>query len=95
MTENTSKPFSYYFKRRFIANKPAVFGLFFIVLCIIISVLGYTIMPDGTSNANNALPEIKKKSVGYVANVIYMNSKILVFLKLMIRIELDMYFVHF
>jgi ABC-type dipeptide/oligopeptide/nickel transport system permease subunit len=76
MTENTSKPFSYYFKRRFLANKPAFFGLCFIVLCILISILGYTIMPDGTSNANNALPEIKKKSVGYVANIIRIQKNV-------------------
>ncbi len=78
MAESTQKSFYYYFKRRFLANKPAIFGLCFIVLCLLISCLGYSIMPDGTTNANNSLPEIKKKGVGYVAKIIQIRKNVTV-----------------
>ncbi len=78
MKESTQKSFYYYFKRRFLANKPAIFGLIFIFLCLLVSCLGYSIMPDGTTNANNSLPEIKKKGVGYVAQIIKIKKNVLV-----------------
>lgn len=66
----------YLFKRRFKKNKPAVVGLFFIGLCVLISILGYVIMPDGSTNANNSLPEIKKKGAGYTAQILQVKKNV-------------------
>jgi ABC-type dipeptide/oligopeptide/nickel transport system permease subunit len=58
------KPF-YYVRKRFLANKPAVFGLATILLSILIAILGYLLMPDHTPNANDSAPQIKKKPPGF------------------------------
>jgi len=65
----SNSPF-YYFKKTFLANRPAFFGVLVILLAIVISLLGYSIMPDDTTNANNSLPEIKKQPPGYTVNIL-------------------------
>src|ERR1035438_8821066 len=50
--ENISHPPSYYARKKFLKHKPAVFGLMFIILAVIVSVLGYLILPDSSPNAN-------------------------------------------
>src|ERR1039458_2051593 len=52
MEEKISHPPSYYAKKKFLKHKPAVFGLIFIILAVIISILGYLILPDSSPNAN-------------------------------------------
>ncbi len=42
----------WYIKKRFMKNKLAVFGMGFIILCVIISILGYDILPDSSPNSN-------------------------------------------
>ena len=42
--------------RRFRRNRPALFGLWFIVLAILVSVFGYAIAPDHSPDANNQMP---------------------------------------
>ena len=45
-------------------NRPAVFGLFVIVFCIIIALLGYTITPDYSPEANEQVSEVALKQPG-------------------------------
>ena len=59
-----SKPPGYYIKRRLFANKIAMFGLTYIAIAFIISVLGYLIMPDGTPNANDGAVQVQKLRPG-------------------------------
>lgn len=61
---NMKKP-SFYIKRRFLKNKPAVFGLVVIVIAHIIAILGYAIMPDDTPYANDGAVQIQKKLPGF------------------------------
>lgn len=77
MGDSSKTPF-YYFRKRLKANKPAVFGLVIICVACLISLLGYSIMPDGTTNANNALPEIKKQSPGFEANILKVKKNVVV-----------------
>lgn len=51
--------------RRFKRNKMALSGLFFIVVCCVISVLGYLITPDKTPYANDQKPELHIKEPGF------------------------------
>ena len=52
MNQDISHPPSYYAKKKFLKHKPAVFGLFFIIMAVIVAVLGYLILPDSSPNAN-------------------------------------------
>jgi peptide/nickel transport system permease protein len=52
MKETISHSPGWYIKKRFMKNKLAVFGMGFIILCVIISILGYLILPDGSPNSN-------------------------------------------
>jgi peptide/nickel transport system permease protein len=46
-------------------NKLAMLGCAIIIFCLLIAVLGYTITPDSTPDANNQLLEISKKPPGF------------------------------
>ena len=59
-----SKSPEYYIKQRLKSNKPAMFGLAFILLSILISFLGYLIMPDQTPDANDGAVQIQKLPPG-------------------------------
>src|SRR6478735_7026474 len=61
---------SYYVKKRLFKNKPAIIGLAVIILAHVIALLGYSIMPDGTPNANDGSALIKKKPMGYEAQIL-------------------------
>ncbi len=69
MTKKDDKYFShslsYFAWLRFKKNKLAVSGLIVIALCIITAVLGYTITPDATPDANDQLLELSKKTPGF------------------------------
>ena len=60
-----SESFSKNIWRRLRKNKPAVFGLFIIIISVIIAVLGYVIAPDSTPNADFQTIEIQAKKPGY------------------------------
>lgn len=62
-TEAFKSP-GYYIKRRLKANKPSMFGLLFILGSIVVSILGYIIMPDQTPNANDGAVQIQKLPPG-------------------------------
>ncbi|MEI6816025.1 MAG: ABC transporter permease [Bacteroidota bacterium] len=52
MDNPISKPPSYYIKKKFKKNKPAVFGLWVIIISVVVSIFGYIILPDSSPNAN-------------------------------------------
>ncbi|MBC7451103.1 MAG: ABC transporter permease [Cytophagales bacterium] len=56
---------SYYIRKRLLKNKPAMFGLIVIILAHVIAVLGYSIMPDNTPNADDGANSIKKQAPGF------------------------------
>lgn len=60
----------YYIKKRLFANIPAVFGMFIIFVAVIISALGYSIMPDNTPYANGRVGTIAKKPPGFEVKMI-------------------------
>jgi peptide/nickel transport system permease protein len=56
---------NYYVKKRLQNNKPAMFGLFIIIVTAIIALSGYLIMPDNTPDANDGSIQIQKKLPGF------------------------------
>lgn len=61
---------SYYAWRRFLRNKPAVGGMLTIALSILIALLGYSILPDSSPNANNMVLELETHSPGHSAEIL-------------------------
>lgn len=54
--------------RRFRRNPPAMGGLLFIALILLVSLLGPFIRPDSTVNANNQALELSRQKPGFVVN---------------------------
>lgn len=65
VAQETAKSPFYYIKKRFVNNKPAVFGLAIIVFCVLLTVLGNLVMPDRTPDANDGAAQIQKKPIGF------------------------------
>lgn len=65
-----SRPPGYYIKKRLLRNKPAMFGLGFIIVSLIISIFGYLIMPDQTPDTNDGAVQIQKQPPGFTATFI-------------------------
>lgn len=64
VSEAAARPPGYYVRRRLLQNKPAVAGLGFIVLCALVAVLGYWVLPDNSPNANNGFVQLQKQPPG-------------------------------
>ena len=60
-----SQSLSYVAWQRFKKNKLAMFGLIVIGFFLVIAVLGYSVTPDSTPDANNQLLELSKKNPGF------------------------------
>ncbi len=56
---------NYYIRKRFFRYKPAVFGLIFISIALSVALMGYSIMPDSTPDANDGAVQIQKKPLGF------------------------------
>lgn len=56
--------------RRFMRNKPAVAGLFFILLSVFIALLGYQITPDFTPDANDQILQVTNKAPGFTIQML-------------------------
>jgi peptide/nickel transport system permease protein len=59
-----ARPPGYYVRQRLWQNRPAVAGLAFIVLCALVALLGYWILPDNSPNANHGFVQIQKEAPG-------------------------------
>lgn len=55
---------------RFLKNKPAIFGLGWIGVCVCIALFGYLIAPDSTPNANDQMPDVALKNPGFSIQVL-------------------------
>jgi peptide/nickel transport system permease protein len=60
--------------RRLMHNKPALFGLSIIVLAVLIAILGYTISPDDTPDANQQSLTIALKYPGFSVKMLKMKK---------------------
>lgn len=76
VAQETAKPPFYYIKKRFLNNKPAVFGLAVIVFCILLTLLGNLIMPDRTPDANDGAAQIQKKPIGFQVDMLKLHRGI-------------------
>ena len=59
----------YYVRQRLWANRPAVAGLGFIVVCALVALLGYWILPDPSPDANNGLVQLQKQPPGFTTTL--------------------------
>ena len=59
-------------------NKPAMFGVFIIILAILISILGANIRPDSSPDANNQIYSIARMNPGFKVSILKLrkNNKI-------------------
>ena len=64
VSEAAARPPGYYVRRRLLQNRPAVAGLGFIVLCAVVAVLGYWVLPDNSPNANHGFVQLQKQPPG-------------------------------
>jgi peptide/nickel transport system permease protein len=59
----------YYVRQRLWANRPAVAGLAFIILCALVALLGYWVLPDPSPDANNGLVQLQKQPPGFTTTI--------------------------
>ncbi|UOQ50923.1 ABC transporter permease [Hymenobacter cellulosivorans] len=63
-TAPPARPPGYYVRQRLLQNRPAMLGLGFIVLCTLVALLGYWVLPDNSPDANNSLVQLQKQPPG-------------------------------
>jgi len=59
----------YYVRQRLWANRPAVAGLGFIIMCAVVALLGYWILPDNSPDANNGIVQLQKQPPGFTTTI--------------------------
>jgi len=59
-----ARPPGYYVRQRLWQNRPSVAGLGFILLCTLVALLGYWILPDNSPNANHGFVQLQKQPPG-------------------------------
>jgi peptide/nickel transport system permease protein len=64
-----ARPPGYYVRQRLWQNRPAVVGLAFIILCALVALLGYWVMPDNSPNASHGFVELQKQPPGFQATL--------------------------
>ncbi|UOQ70150.1 ABC transporter permease [Hymenobacter cellulosilyticus] len=69
-TAPPARPPSYYVRQRLLQNRPAMLGLGFIVLCTLVALLGYWVLPDNSPDANNGLVQLQKEPPGFTATIL-------------------------
>jgi peptide/nickel transport system permease protein len=60
--------------RRLLRNKPALFGLGIIIVAVLMAILGYTISPDDTPDANQQSLTVALKDPGFKVKVLKMKK---------------------
>ncbi|WP_245855267.1 ABC transporter permease [Hymenobacter mucosus] len=61
---SVARPPGYYVRRRLLQNKPAMLGLGFILLCTLVALLGYWVLPDDSPSANHGFAQLQKQPPG-------------------------------
>ncbi len=56
--------------KRFLKNKPAIFGLVVIVITVIVAVFAHLLAPDNTPNANDQIPEVALTDPGFTVTML-------------------------
>lgn len=74
MKKNTNSPTARSWQR-LKQNKPALIGLGWIILVVMVAILGYLITSDGTPNCDNQMVRIKLQSPGFNAKILLVNRK--------------------
>ncbi|TGE18341.1 ABC transporter permease [Hymenobacter elongatus] len=64
------RPPGYYVRQRLWQNRPAMLGLGFIILCTLVALAGYWVLPDNSPDANNGLVQLQKEPPGFTATVL-------------------------
>jgi ABC-type dipeptide/oligopeptide/nickel transport system permease subunit len=59
------RPPDYYIQKRLFRNKAAVTGMAIIIISILITALGYLVMPDSTPDANDGAIQLGKQTPGF------------------------------
>ncbi|GGF12111.1 ABC transporter permease [Hymenobacter cavernae] len=65
-----ARPPSYYVQQRLFQNRPAMAGLAFIVLCTLVALAGYWVLPDNSPDANNGIVQLQKEAPGFSATIL-------------------------
>jgi peptide/nickel transport system permease protein len=73
--QNTSRPPSYYAWLRLKKNRPALFSLLFIALCVFIAISGYAFLPDKTPQANDQHIELETLHPGTSVTMLRVNRQ--------------------
>ncbi|HEX8351139.1 MAG TPA: ABC transporter permease, partial [Hymenobacter sp.] len=63
-------PPSYYVRQRLLQNRPAMAGLAFIIVCTLIALAGYWVLPDNSPDANNGVVQLQKEAPGFTATIL-------------------------
>jgi peptide/nickel transport system permease protein len=66
-----ARPPGYYVRLRLWRNQPAMLGLGFIVLCTLVALLGYWVLPDNSPNANKSLVALQKQPPGLRVHILH------------------------
>ena len=69
-TAPIARPPGYYVRQRLWRNRPAMVGLGFIIICTLIALAGYWVLPDNSPNANNGLVQLQKEPPGFAATIL-------------------------
>ncbi|RSK43328.1 ABC transporter permease [Hymenobacter perfusus] len=70
VTDAAARPPGYYVRQRLLRNTPAMLGLGFIVLCTVVALLGYWVLPDNSPSANNGVVQLQKEAPGFRAVIL-------------------------
>ena len=67
---------NYYVRQRLLKNRMAMFGFIVILISIAIGLLGYSIMPDSTPDANDGAAQIKNRPPGFKVDFLKIKKNI-------------------
>lgn len=67
---NKGKSPAYYARRRFLKNIPAVLGLGWLVICTLVAIFAFLLMPDHSIDANFQIVELPKQPPGTQATLL-------------------------
>ena len=82
-----SKSLTYHTWQRLKKNKLSMFGMFIILVGILIALFGPVIRPDSSPKANNQILEITTRKPGFRLNLLKIRKKVTCFCKSGISIK--------
>ena len=76
--ERESRSLSHDAWRRLKRDKLAMFGVAVIAFCVLIAILGSTIRPDATKDANEQIPSIYNQKPGFEVTILKLRKNMLI-----------------